>query len=56
MPAGSMGAEIQHLMREKGYPQKRAVAASMSMAREGKFGKKDKKKAKSGLARLYREG
>ena len=54
MPASSVGAEIKHLMQEKGYPQKRAVTASMSMARAGKFGKKAKHSA--GLKRLYTEG
>jgi len=32
-------------MKDKGYGQKRAVAASLSMARRGKFGKRAKRKA-----------
>jgi len=30
----SVSGEIRHLMRDKGYPQKRAVAASYNMARK----------------------
>lgn len=56
MPAGSVAAEIKHLMHEKGYPQKRAVAAAMSMSRRGDFGKKAKHDASKGLKRLYKEG
>ena len=44
MPASSVSAEISHLMRDKGYPQKRAVAAAKSMERAGKFRKKRRKK------------
>ena len=54
MPASSVSSEIKHLMGAKAYPQKRAVAASMSMARAGQFGKKAKRSA--GLKRLYKEG
>ena len=54
MPASSVSSEIKHLMGAKGYSQKRAGTASMSMARAGKFGKKTKHSA--GLKRLYTEG
>lgn len=40
MPAANESEEIRHLMRDKGYPQKRAVAAAMAMKRRGKFRKK----------------
>ena len=51
MPASSVGAEISHLVRDKGYPQKRAVAASLSMERAGKFkggGRVKKRRPKRG--------
>lgn len=32
-----VSSEIRHLMNDKGYPQKRAVAAALSMKREGKL-------------------
>jgi len=32
-----VASEIRHLMKDKGYPQKRAVAAALSMKREGKL-------------------
>lgn len=32
-----VSSEIRHLMKDKGYPQKRAVAAALSMKREGKL-------------------
>jgi len=54
MPAGSTSEEISHLMKDKGYPQKRAVAAAMSMERAGKFrkkGRKSKRKKKRGMRR-----
>lgn len=52
MPAGSVSEEISHLVREKGYPQKRAVAAALSMERRGKFGRKGKRrKARKGRGR-----
>jgi hypothetical protein len=44
MPAANESEEISHLMKDKGYPQKRAVAAAMSMKRAGKFRKKGRKK------------
>ena len=49
MPAESVSAEISHLVRDKGYSQKRAVAAAKSMERAGKFrrGKKRGKGRKS---------
>ena len=37
MPAGTIGAEIRHLMSDKGYPQKRAVAAALNLRRTGKI-------------------
>jgi len=32
-----VASEIRHLIKDKGYPQKRAVAAALSMKREGKL-------------------
>jgi hypothetical protein len=47
MPAANKQEEIRHLIRDKGYDQKRAVAAAYSMERAGKFrGKKGRKKSK----------
>ena len=46
MPASTRSEEISHLMRDKGYPQKRAVAAALSMERAGKFKRKGKKRGK----------
>ena len=46
MPAESVSEEASHLIRDKGYPQKRAVAASLSQARRGKFGRKAQRKAR----------
>lgn len=40
-----VGDEIAHLIKDKGFPQKRAVAAALSQARRGKFGKAAKRKA-----------
>lgn len=34
-PAATVSEEIRHLMKEKDYPQKRAVAAALSMERRG---------------------
>ena len=56
MPAKNVGAEIKHLQSKKGYPHKRAVAASLNMARKGKFGGQAKPAASKGLRALYREG
>ena len=47
MPAGSVSSEIRHLMKDRGYPQKRAVAASLSMARRGDYGKRAQRKART---------
>jgi len=44
VPAGSVGEEISHLERDRGYPHKRAIAAALSMKRAGRF----KGKRKSG--------
>ena len=44
MPAASVSEEISHLIRDKGYPQKRAVAAAKSMERAGKFKRKKRKR------------
>jgi len=41
-----VSGEISHLMRDKGYPQKRAVAASLAQAREA--GSKRQSVVKSG--------
>jgi len=46
-PAASVSEEIRHLIKEKGYPQKRAVAAALSMKRAGEF--HDGKKAEKSL-------
>ncbi len=43
MPASNVSEEISHLMRDKKYPQKRAIAASLSMKRRGAFRKKKRK-------------
>lgn len=40
-PAETVSEEVSHLMKEKDYPQKRAVAAALSMQRRGDI-KKDK--------------
>lgn len=40
-PAATVSEEISHLIKEKDYPQDRAVAAALSMQRAGKI-KKDK--------------
>ena len=51
MPAESVSDEISHLVRDKGMPRRRAVAASLSMARRGKFGRTAKRKARRGRSR-----
>ena len=38
-PAATVSEEISHLVKDKEYPQKRAVAAALSMQREGKIKK-----------------
>lgn len=48
MPAATVGAEIKHLMRDKQMPQRQAVAASLSMARAGKFGRPAQRQARRG--------
>jgi hypothetical protein len=35
MPAGSVSEEISHLMRDKGYPHRQAIAAALNMERRG---------------------
>lgn len=45
MPAANESEEISHLVRDKGYSQRRAVAAAMSMKRRGDF-KHGKRKSK----------
>jgi hypothetical protein len=35
----TVSKEISHLVRDKGYPQDRAVAAALSMERQGKIAK-----------------
>lgn len=37
MPAKNVSEEISHLMKDKGFPQKRAVAAALDMKRRGQF-------------------
>jgi hypothetical protein len=39
-PASTVSEEVSHLMKEKGYPQKRAVAAALDMERRGDIQKK----------------
>ena len=46
MPAANESEEISHLMRDKGYPQKRAVAAALNMKRRGKFKRGGKRRGK----------
>lgn len=50
-PAATVSEEISHLIKEKDYPQKRAVAAALSMERRGDFedGKKHKVSKSLGL-------
>jgi hypothetical protein len=44
MPAENVSEEIRHLMRDKNFSQRRAIAAAKSMERAGKFKKHAKKK------------
>jgi len=37
MPAKNVSDEIKHLIKNKGYPQDKAVAAALSMRKEGKI-------------------
>jgi hypothetical protein len=55
-----VSSEIRHLMKDKGYPQKRAVAAALSMKREGKLSEEKTKdtydpRAAQAIANAYRE-
>jgi len=43
VPADNERDEIRHLIKDRGYPQKRAVAAALNMKRRGKF-KRGKKR------------
>lgn len=36
-PLRTVGTEISHLIRDKGFPQRRAVAASLNMQRDNKL-------------------
>lgn len=47
MPASTPSDEIRHLMRDKGYPQRRAVAAAMNMKRRGKFRTKKRRRTRA---------
>src|SRR3990167_11469947 len=48
MPAASVGAEIRHLSRKPGYSQRRAVAASLNMARAGRLRREGPRPARGG--------
>ena len=55
-----VASEIRHLIKDKGYPQKRAVAAALSMKREGKLSEEKTKdtydpRAAQAIANAYRE-
>ena len=55
-----VSSEIRHLIKDKGYPQKRAVAAALSMKREGKLSEEKTKdtydpRAAQAIANAYRE-
>jgi hypothetical protein len=50
VPAKNESEEIRHLMKDRGFPQKRAVAATMSMKRRGDF-KRDGKRGKRARSR-----
>jgi len=55
-----VASEIRHLIKDKGYPQKRAVAAALSMEREGKLSEEKTKdtydpRAAQAIANTYRE-
>lgn len=45
MPASSVGEEISHLQRDKGYKHTRAVAAALNMKRRGRFSKRKGKRS-----------
>ena len=46
MPADTTSDEISHLRRDKGMPERQAVAAALNMARKGRFGKREQRKAR----------
>jgi hypothetical protein len=55
-----VSSEIRHLIKDKGYPQKRAVAAALQMKREGKLSEEKTKdtydpRAAQAIANAYRE-
>jgi len=55
-----VSSEIRHLMKDKGYPQKRAVAAALSMKRKGELEEETKDtgydpRAAQAIANAYRE-
>ena len=55
-----VSSEIRHLIKDKGYPQKRAVAAALSMKRDGKLEEETKDtgydpRAAQAIANAYRE-
>jgi len=55
-----VASEIRHLIKDKGYPQKRAVAAALQMKREGKLSEEKTKdtydpRAAQAIANAYRE-
>jgi len=55
-----VASEIRHLIKDKGYPQKRAVAAALSMKREGKLSEEKTKdtydpRAAQSIANAYIE-
>jgi hypothetical protein len=47
LPAETVPDEISHLKRDKGYSQKRAVAASLEMQRCGTLRKGKRKKGRA---------
>jgi len=46
VPAETVGDEIAHLQRDKGYPPKRAQAAALNMQRHGRLRAGRRKKAR----------
>lgn len=53
MPASTVSEEVSHLVRDKGYPQKRAVAAALDMKRRGKMRGKGKGRKAHRKGRRY---
>jgi hypothetical protein len=47
-PDRTVSGEVSHLMRDKGWPQKRAVAASLDMQRRGQLRKSGRTKRRGG--------